>query len=106
MCPVQTVTYVSGRSSFKSGEAVAFPGKVFPVANIPIRVPEHFLSRDGAIDAIDAALKRGAGPVAITALHGLRGVGKTTSPPPMASAGQPECRTAPRIRAQISRQPI
>ncbi len=57
---------------------VAFPGRVFAVSNIPIRVPEHFLGRDDALAAIDAALKRDEGRVAITALHGLRGVGKTT----------------------------
>jgi tetratricopeptide (TPR) repeat protein len=59
-------------------DAVAFPGKVFAASNIPIRVPEHFLGRDDALAAIDVALKRYEGRVAITALHGLRGVGKTT----------------------------
>jgi tetratricopeptide (TPR) repeat protein len=58
-------------------EAVAFPGKVFAVSNIPIRVPEHFLGRLNALAEIDAALKRGDGRVAITTLHGMRGVGKT-----------------------------
>jgi hypothetical protein len=57
---------------------IAFPGKVSAVSNITIRVPEHFLGRKDAIDAIDAGLKRYEGRVAITALHGLRGVGKTT----------------------------
>ena len=59
-------------------EAVAFPGKVFAVSNIPIRVPTHFIGRDDALEAIRMALKRHEGRVAITALHGLRGVGKTT----------------------------
>jgi hypothetical protein len=58
-------------------EAIAFPGKVFAVTNIPIRVPEHFLGRDDALAAIEAALARYEGRVAITALHGMRGVGKT-----------------------------
>jgi tetratricopeptide (TPR) repeat protein len=57
---------------------IAFPGKVFAVSNIPIRVPTHFIGRDDALEAIGAALKRDEGRVAITALHGLRGVGKTT----------------------------
>jgi tetratricopeptide (TPR) repeat protein len=57
--------------------AVAFPGKVFAVSNIPIRVPEHFLGRDDALAVIETALARYEGRVAITALHGLRGVGKT-----------------------------
>jgi tetratricopeptide (TPR) repeat protein len=57
---------------------IVFPGKVFAVSNIPIRVPKHFMGRDDALEAIDAALRRDEGRVAITALHGLRGVGKTT----------------------------
>jgi tetratricopeptide (TPR) repeat protein len=57
---------------------IVFPGKVFAVSNIPIRVPEHFMGRDDALEAINAALRRDEGRVAITALHGLRGVGKTT----------------------------
>jgi hypothetical protein len=56
---------------------VAFPGKVFPVSNVPIRVPTHFMGRDGTLAEIETALKRYEGRVAITALHGLRGVGKT-----------------------------
>jgi tetratricopeptide (TPR) repeat protein len=57
---------------------IAFPGEAFAVSNIPIRVPEHFLGRDDALAAVAAALGRHDGRVAITALHGLRGVGKTT----------------------------
>src|SRR6516162_5827598 len=48
-----------------------------PASNIPIRVPEHFLGRDDALAAVEAGLGRYEGRVAITALHGLRGVGKT-----------------------------
>ena len=59
-------------------ETVAFPGRRAALSNIPIAVPLHFLGRDDALQAIDAALKRYEGRVAITALHGLRGVGKTT----------------------------
>ncbi len=59
-------------------ETVAFPGKRAAISNVPIAVPRHFLGRDDALEAIDAALKRYEGRVAITALHGLRGVGKTT----------------------------
>jgi MoxR-like ATPase len=54
-----------------------FPGQ-YAVSNIPIRVPTHFLGRDDALADIEAALKRYEGRVAIAALHGLRGVGKTT----------------------------
>ena len=48
------------------------------LSNIPISVPLHFLGRDDELAAIETALKRNQGSVAITALHGLRGVGKST----------------------------
>jgi tetratricopeptide (TPR) repeat protein len=57
---------------------VFFPGAARAVSNIPIRVPEHFMGRDDALGDIHEALRRYEGRVAITALHGLRGVGKTT----------------------------
>lgn len=59
-------------------DAVAFPGKAFAASNIPIRMPTHFMGRDDALAGIETALKRSEGRVAITALHSLRGVGKTT----------------------------
>jgi tetratricopeptide (TPR) repeat protein len=63
----------------KGHEAALAPTvKVLPVSNIPIRVPTHFMGRDEALLDIEAALKRDQSRVAITALHGLRGVGKTT----------------------------
>jgi hypothetical protein len=37
---------------------VAFPGHVFAVSNIPIRVPAHFMGRDDALAAIETALNR------------------------------------------------
>jgi tetratricopeptide (TPR) repeat protein len=58
-------------------ETVAFPGKPAAVSNIAIRVPEHFMGRDDALAAIEKGLGRYEGRVAVTALHGLRGVGKT-----------------------------
>jgi tetratricopeptide (TPR) repeat protein len=59
-------------------DAVPFPGDKFALSNIPITVPRHFLGREAALAAIDKAFSGGEGRVAITALHGLRGVGKTT----------------------------
>ncbi len=59
-------------------QRAAFPGKLSAVSNIPIRVPTHFMGRDEPLAAIAAALARNEGRVAVTALHGLRGVGKTT----------------------------
>jgi tetratricopeptide (TPR) repeat protein len=60
------------------GAAAVIPGLSIPASNIPIRGPEHFLGRDDALAAIETALARYESRVAITALHGLRGVGKTT----------------------------
>jgi tetratricopeptide (TPR) repeat protein len=54
------------------------PAKPLAESNIPIRVPEHFLGREDSLRAIASALAGKEGRVAITALHGLRGVGKTT----------------------------
>jgi hypothetical protein len=48
------------------------------ISNVPIRVPIHFMGREDALAAIEKALGRNAGRAAVTALHGLRGVGKTT----------------------------
>ena len=48
------------------------------ISNIPINIPRHFLGRDDDLAAIDTALKTSNGRAAITALHGLRGVGKST----------------------------
>jgi tetratricopeptide (TPR) repeat protein len=61
------------------GVPVVFPGKTLTISNIPIAVPRYFLGRDSDLAAIDTALKGTNGRAAITtALHGLRGVGKTT----------------------------
>src|SRR3984957_15445347 len=80
--------------------AIAFPGKVFAVTNIPIRVPEHFMGRDGDLAAIETALARYDGRVAITALHGLRGVGKTTLAAAYAERHRGDYRATWWIRAQ------
>jgi DNA-binding winged helix-turn-helix (wHTH) protein/tetratricopeptide (TPR) repeat protein len=50
------------------------------VSNVPIRVPQHFMGRDAALAGIAAAFGGGDGglAVSIVALHGLRGVGKST----------------------------
>src|SRR5580704_6367728 len=80
--------------------AAAFPGKVFAVSNIPIRVPEHFLGREDALATIEAAISRYEGRVAITALHGLRGVGKTTLAAAFAERHRGDYRATWWIRAQ------
>jgi hypothetical protein len=70
------------------------------LSNITLRVPTHFLGRDDSLEAIDAALKRFEGRVAITALHGLRGVGKTTLAAAYAEKHRKDYRATWWIRAQ------
>jgi hypothetical protein len=67
----------SSTPSFPSKDPPPFPRKT-ALSNIPIITPRYFLGRDDALAAIDTALNRDEGRAAITALHGLRGVGKTT----------------------------
>jgi hypothetical protein len=40
-------------------------------------MPTHFMGREDALGTIEAGLRHYEGRAAITALHGLRGVGKT-----------------------------
>jgi len=77
-----------------------FPGLKLALSNIPIAVPRHFLGRDDALEAIDAALRRYEGRVAITALHGLRGVGKTSLAATYAERHKADYRATWWIRAQ------
>jgi tetratricopeptide (TPR) repeat protein len=76
------------------------PAVPLRASNIPIRVPEHFLGRDESLAAIEAALARNEGRVAITALHGLRGVGKTTLAAAFAEKHRNDYRATWWIRAQ------
>ena len=75
-------------------------GNGLPAFNIPIRVPLHFMGRDDALAAIETALTRHHGRVAITALHGLRGVGKTTLAAAYAERHSGDYRATWWIRAQ------
>jgi tetratricopeptide (TPR) repeat protein len=77
-----------------------FPSKG-ALSNIPIGVPLHFMGRDDALEAIGAALNRLEGRVAVTALHGLRGVGKTTLAAAYAHRHRGDYRVTWWIRAQI-----
>jgi tetratricopeptide (TPR) repeat protein len=76
------------------------PARTGPASNIPIRVPPLFMGRDDALAAIEAALARYQGRVAVTALHGLRGVGKTTLAAAYAERHRSEYRVTWWIRAQ------
>jgi MerR HTH family regulatory protein len=75
-------------------------GNTLPAFNIPIRVPFHFMGRDDALAAIETALARRQGRVAITTLHGLRGVGKTTLAAAYAERHRSDYRAIWWIRAQ------
>ncbi|HTZ68079.1 MAG TPA: toll/interleukin-1 receptor domain-containing protein [Roseiarcus sp.] len=81
-----------------SAEAVPFPGGKRALSNIPVAVPLHFLGRDPELAAIDAVLKGARGRVA--ALHGLRGVGKTTLAAAYAERHRGNYRATWWIRAQ------
>src|SRR4051812_4408564 len=74
--------------------------KVSTISNIPIRVPPLFMGRDDALAAIETGLRRYEGRVAITALHGLRGVGKTTLAAAFAERHRGTYRATWWIRAQ------
>ena len=50
-------------------DAVVFPGRASAVSNIPIRVPEHYIGRDDALAAIEAALARHEGAVLTADRH-------------------------------------
>jgi hypothetical protein len=63
-------------------------------------VPTHFLGREDVLADIETALKRYEGRVAITALHGLRGVGKTTLAAAYAELHRGDYRASWWIRAQ------
>jgi tetratricopeptide (TPR) repeat protein len=87
----------SGRAS--TAPSSFFPGKT-ALSNIPLRVPLHFLGRDDALAAVEAALKLRQGRVAITALHGLRGVGKSTLAAAFAERHRGDYRATWWIRAE------
>ena len=87
--PTEPVPFPGGKKAVsepKPKVQVAFPGqkaesRPVAISNIPIAVPRHFLGRNDDLAAIEKALKRAADcaqRAAISALHGLRGVGKTT----------------------------
>jgi len=82
-------------------EPHAQPRKALLAAsNIPTHVPLHFVGREDALTAVEQALHRYEGRVAITALHGLRGVGKTTLAAAYADRHSADYRATWWIRAQ------
>jgi tetratricopeptide (TPR) repeat protein len=59
------------------GTNVPFPTKI-ALSNTPVTVPLHLVGRDDLLIEIERTLARNDDQAAITALHGLPGVGKTT----------------------------
>jgi hypothetical protein len=81
-----------------AGEA---PARLPALSNIPIAVPLHFFGRDEDLAAVDEALQGNQGRVAITALHGLRGVGKSTLAVAYAQRRRDDYRATWWIRAEM-----
>jgi hypothetical protein len=81
-------------------KTAVFPGRAVAVSNIAVHVPEHFMGRDEALAAIETGLGRYEGRVAVTALHGLRGVGKTVLAAAYAERHRADYRAAWWIRAE------
>ncbi len=77
-----------------------FPGARLAVTNVPITVPRQFLGRDDVLAEIKTALSRDEGRVAVTTLHGLRGIGKTTLAAAFAERHRSDYRATWWIRAQ------
>ena len=86
----------------KEGKTEATGLQQFAQSNITTRLPTHFLGRDEALAEIERVLTRNNGRVAITALHGLRGVGKTTLAAAYAERHRGDYRATWWIRAQTA----
>ena len=83
-------------------ERIAFPGQAVAVSNIQSQVPVHFVGRDDALAAIETVLRRATGGLAVAALYGLRGVGKTTLAAAYAERHRDDYRATWWIRAQTA----
>lgn len=98
--PRHAVTRNAFLISFAEATGTEPPPWAFAVSNVPVSVPTHFMGREEALATIRAALGRYEGRVAITALHGLRGVGKTTLAAAYAERQRADYRATWWIRAQ------
>jgi tetratricopeptide (TPR) repeat protein len=84
-CELQGLSDQAKRTDFRKFvqglNAAAVAARPLPptaaLSNVPIRVPPHFIGRDEELVDIDKALRRGDSRMAVAALHGLRGVGKS-----------------------------
>ena len=77
-----------------------FPGANISLSNIRVGVPRYFFGRDDDFAMIKAAFRAEPGRPAVAALHGLRGVGKTTLAAAFAARGRSDYRATWWIRAQ------
>jgi WD40 repeat protein len=77
---------------------------IFPrrgtLSNIPIVIPRQFVGRDGELKVIAAALAKRDDRAVFVALHGLRGVGKTTLAAALAEWHRGDYRATWWIRAE------
>jgi tetratricopeptide (TPR) repeat protein len=85
--------------SIRSEKPITDRGAHRALSNIPIAVPRHFFGRDADLAAIKAALNSG-GRAALIALHGLRGLGKTTLAAAYAERHRADYRATWWIRAE------
>jgi hypothetical protein len=86
--------------SLRPTQPTPFPGHKNAISNIPINIPRYFLGREDDLVVIAEALKSKNGRAAITALHGLRGVGKTTLAAAFAEQQSSKYRATWSIRAE------
>jgi len=106
--PSEPVPFPGGKKPVlepKPRAQLTFPGqkgehRSSAISNIPIAVPRHFLGRDGDLAVIEKALNDCNGRATISALHGLRGVGKTTLAAAYAERHRHDYRTTWWIRAE------
>ena len=90
----------SKQTTIVPNTSVAFPGGQRALSNIPTSVPRYFLGRNEVLAKIKIALASDQGRVAIAALHGLRGVGKTTLAAAYAEQNRAEYRATWWIRGE------
>jgi tetratricopeptide (TPR) repeat protein len=76
------------------------PPWAFATSNIPVRVPAHFMGRGQALEAVREAMVRELGRVTVTALYGMRGVGKSTMAAAYAERHRADYRATWWVRAE------
>jgi hypothetical protein len=76
--PPETTAVAPAAATGPQGGARTRSGRVTTVSNIPYLMPRHFLGRENEIREIRRALRRHADRVAIVALIGMIGCGKST----------------------------